>query len=211
MTRNNLYTIICMAFAWLVLVGGGAVWLLSYGETPSSQAHSPTLWPADTQLAKAQGRSTLLMFVHPRCACSRASIEELSRLLSHRSKGLSATIVFLQPDGVDSDWSRTSLWRDASLIPGVSIVTDYAGQLTHKFGVNTSGQTLLYNESGKLLFQGGLTPSRGHSGDSPGKTIILALTGSTSSTSQNCPATSCVYGCSMNNASLGPHSILQGR
>ena len=37
-----------------------------------------------------------------------------------------------------------------------------------RFGAETSGQTLLYDRDGRLLFSGGTTGSRGHDGDNAG-------------------------------------------
>ena len=44
-----------------------------------------------------------------------------------------------------------------------------------RFGAATSGQVLLYDPKGQLMFAGGLTPDRGHLGDSPGRQRILSL------------------------------------
>ena len=41
-----------------------------------------------------------------------------------------------------------------------------------RFHVTTSGQTLLFNDQGKLLFSGGITYARGHSGDNAGQAAI---------------------------------------
>src|SRR5712691_5642885 len=39
----------------------------------------------------------------------------------------------------------------------------------------TSGQTVLYDSQGRLLFSGGITGSRGHSGDNAGRSSIVSL------------------------------------
>ena len=43
-----------------------------------------------------------------------------------------------------------------------------------RFGVETSGQTLLY-AGGSLAFSGGITGSRGHAGTNAGETALIAL------------------------------------
>jgi hypothetical protein len=41
------------------------------------------------------------------------------------------------------------------------------------FGAETSGHTVFYDQKGRLIFSGGLTPARGHMGDSLGRSAIL--------------------------------------
>lgn len=43
------------------------------------------------------------------------------------------------------------------------------------FGSQTSGQVMLYDINGQLLFKGGITASRGHSGDNDGRRAIVSL------------------------------------
>jgi len=44
-----------------------------------------------------------------------------------------------------------------------------------RFGVITSGQTVLYDPSGALLFSGGITGARGHAGDNAGRASLVSL------------------------------------
>jgi hypothetical protein len=44
-----------------------------------------------------------------------------------------------------------------------------------RFGASTSGQTLLYNMAGRLVFNGGITIARGHSGSNDGRDAVVAL------------------------------------
>ena len=39
----------------------------------------------------------------------------------------------------------------------------------------TSGQTLLYDEDGRLAFSGGITGARAHAGDNLGRQSLVAL------------------------------------
>jgi hypothetical protein len=50
---------------------------------------------------------------------------------------------------------------------------DNNGIGARRFGSSTSGQVMLYN--GQLLFSGGITASRGHSGENDGRSVIIAL------------------------------------
>jgi len=57
----------------------------------------------------------------------------------------------------------------------VTIVTDADGAEANRFGAETSGHTLLFDFGRRLLFSGGITDSRGHTGDNAGESAIVAL------------------------------------
>ena len=134
----------------------------------------PALWPAQSRIARKPGSLSLVMVVHPHCPCSRASIEELADLMVQAHGRLEASVVFIKPPGFTSNWAKTSLWRSAAAIPGVSETVD-DGREARLFGAATSGQTMGYDRNGRLLFSGGITAARGHLGDNPGASAITAL------------------------------------
>jgi len=119
------------------------------------------------------------MFAHPRCPCTRASINELAVLMAQCEGKLNAHVAFFQPDDAKSDWSQTDLWFSASRIPDVEVFADEEGSEARRFGAATSGQVLLYDSDGELLFQGGITSARGHAGDNVGRSSIVRLLGKT--------------------------------
>lgn len=88
---------------------------------------------------------------------------------------VSAHVWFLKPAEMAESWVKTDLWRTAEAIPGVIAHMDKDGNEARCFSARTSGQTLLYDSAGALLFQGGITLSRGHAGDNPGRTAITAM------------------------------------
>jgi hypothetical protein len=114
------------------------------------------------------------MLAHPRCACTRASIGELARLVAATGDAMAVHVIFVRPEGVPSDWERTDTWRAAEEIPGVQVWADEAGDEARRFGGVTSGQALLFDREGALVFAGGITPARGHHGDSVGRSVVLA-------------------------------------
>ena len=117
---------------------------------------------------------TLAVLMHPRCSCSHASLQELSRLLMHFQGNVSAAILFYSPDSVEHNWEKTDLWSTAISLPGVRVIRDINGAEAKLFRVYTSGYTVLYDAAGHLLFHGGIT-HRGHSGDNAGSQAIAAL------------------------------------
>jgi len=68
-----------------------------------------------------------------------------------------------------------------------------------RFGAATSGQVILYDRDGRLLFSGGITASRGHAGDNDGRDAIVSLLGGGRGTRHSSP----VFGCSL----LEPSSV----
>jgi hypothetical protein len=86
---------------------------------------------------------------------------------------VAAHLLFVKPKGAEAGWERTSLWEAAQRIPGVNVVTGHEGQEARRFGARTSGQVVLYDPSGRLLFQGGITAARAHEGDNAGRTAVI--------------------------------------
>ena len=180
--------------AWFLLVTAGFAGLWKYKSTPGAPgAATPAQWPSQATVARSAQRATLLVFAHPRCACTRATVTELARLLSRLHERVDATVLFWTPHDAPADWDRTDLWTSASRIPGVTVLRDLDGREASRFAVATSGGAVLYDASGRLLFKGGITSARGHEGDSFGQERIAALL--TTGTADRADAP--VFGCAL--------------
>jgi len=184
---------VALVAAWLVAAGVGLAVMLNYQNAAGHAGETPAHWPAQAAMPLAIERATLLMFVHPRCPCSRASMEALNRLLTKCNGQVAAHVLFLQPAGLSDDWPQTGLWRSASAIPGVTVRADRDGAEAQRFGAETSGFVVLYSGRGELLFKGGITAARGHMGDSAGINLIASLSAGKSNRAGQTP----VYGCSL--------------
>jgi hypothetical protein len=160
---------------WATGAFGGTIWMIEYMGTAGASANAPAAWPATSPLPRDPALPTLVMVVHPKCACSRASLGELSRLMTRIRGRVRAHVVFVRPDGVADDWEKTDLFDEAMTVPDTDVVVDPGGVEARRFGALTSGQTYLYAPSGELLFSGGITPSRGHYGDNAGSSRISAI------------------------------------
>jgi len=179
---------------WALAVATGLVVLLRYENRPGVAAAPPGRWPAGSHLERATDRATLVMLVHPGCPCSRASIEELDRLMARSRNLVTAHVLVFKPREFPAEWEKTDLWRAAAAIPGVRVRRDDDGGEARLFRAATSGQVVLYDAGGALRFSGGITPSRGHAGDSAGPDAIVAvLTGNAPATGIRTP----VFGCSL--------------
>jgi hypothetical protein len=185
--------LIGVAGLWLTAVSAGMGVLLQYASTPGDSGGPPSRWPVDTGLTRPKGRPVLIMMAHPHCPCTRASLEELSRLMSRNLDRVDARVVFFAPRGADEDWWMTDLWTGASAIPGVAVVLDRDGAESRRFHAETSGQSLLYDADGSLLFSGGMTVARGHEGDNAGLGALETLIGGGTTATRRTP----VFGCAL--------------
>lgn len=166
-----------MAFvaSWLGLVFVGLFFFTRYEWQPGTESGAPVHWPSASHIAHAGGHPTLLLFLHPRCSCSEASIAELGQLVQQAPSKPNLVVVFVHPHGAPADWTHTALWHSAEALPGAQLLDDQDGREADDFLATTSGRTLLYGADGNLLFAGGITPGRGHEGDNPGFTTLSHL------------------------------------
>lgn len=181
---------------WIPAVGFGLNVLWKYSTTPGRAAEPPLEWPRRAPVALKADRATLLMFVHPQCGCSDATVGELSILMTHAGAKVDADVFFFYPHQESAAWAHTELWNAAAAIPGVHVFEDRDAEIAQSFGSFTSGQTLVYGPRGKLRFKGGITASRGHSGDNAGRSAIAALLDGKAAPAST-PVVTPVFGCSL--------------
>ena len=79
--------------AWVSLVAAGFVLLWRYASAPGAEGHVPLDWPSASTLTRAADRAQMLVFVHPRCTCSRATIAELGKTLARVPDKVATTVV----------------------------------------------------------------------------------------------------------------------
>jgi hypothetical protein len=113
-----------------------------------------------------------------------------------------AVVVLARPQGAPDGWDDTDLRRSAAEIPGATVMSDLDEVEVDRFNAEVSGQAMLYNAEGKLLFSGGITASRGHSGDNVGRSSIVSLV--TYGTAER--ARTPVFGCALHT----PKSLTAG-
>jgi hypothetical protein len=171
-TRAWLWVV---ASVWLIAVVSGLYVVWAYENKPGADANAPSRWPANTMLARAADRPTLLFVAHPQCTCTRASLDMFAEVLARTPNAPKTYVLFLRPSSVDASWERTDLWYQASKLPNVTVLKDEDGSEARRFGVETSGQTLLYDKAGTLIFSGGITGARGHLGENAGEAALVAL------------------------------------
>lgn len=181
------------ALAWLCGIALGIQALWAYKSTPGEGAVAPARWPGSKQISPVAGQSTLVMFVHPLCSCTRASLAELDSILQQSGARVSAWVLFLNPRGTTADWTRSGSWNEARRIPGIHVIADRDGVEADRFGAATSGQVVLYDAQGTLQFSGGITGARGHVGGNTGERRVVELVTSGTADAHD----HAVFGCSL--------------
>jgi len=168
------FKVVVSLSAWLMPIVFGFHVLLAHAAQPGVvNRHND--WPQGSHISPAASSPfTVVMFVHPQCPCTAASISELSQLMSHCWQ-VRAYVLFVRPAGFRKDWEKSNLWSRVAAIPGAIPLTDINGREGKIFAATTSGETLLYDREGKLLFAGGITGSRGHEGDNQELSTIEAV------------------------------------
>lgn len=160
--------------AWLTLLFFGFRSIWKYEATAGASGPAPTEWPAGVPVAFDPARSNLVMLAHPKCPCTRASLAELTRILTQARGTITASVLFYTPTG-EAGWENEGLWKTAAAIPGVQVAADPDGVWAQRLGAETSGQVVLFDRQGHVLFRGGITGARGHEGDNAGENIALTL------------------------------------
>lgn len=97
------------------------------------------------------------------------------------------------PGDEPARWADSRVASALARLPSVRVTHDVRAEIARDFGALTSGHALLYDASGALRASGGLTPARGHVGDTDvtRAALALALAGETLA------AAAPVYGCSL--------------
>jgi hypothetical protein len=173
--------------AWLALVASGFAFWEKYETTPgqihrSEDAAHPSL-----------GKWEFVLFVHPHCPCTRATIQELAELVQRAGPNVLVRVVFVRPEDAPTGWERSELWNAAAAIPGVQVSCDEDGSEAHRAGAATSGHLVVYDPTGRVAFHGGITRGRGQAGESPGREAILSLLAGSEPASRQTP----VFGCEL--------------
>ena len=184
---------------WVAATVFGAHALLKYENAPGKVGHISSAWPANSAIQQAPDRPTLVMLAHPQCPCTRASMDELAQVMARVQEKVRAYVLFYTPRDAGPEWQNTDTRRSAAQIPGVIVLSDIDGAEAERFGAETSGHTFLFDQNGQLLFNGGITASRGHSGDNVGESSIASLIDKHASSR----AQTFVFGCSFKSQPRG--------
>jgi hypothetical protein len=177
--RRNWFPYLAI-LTWLIALVTGWWWATDYqfaSEQVSPQ--SKAKWPAGSKLAHDARVSTLAVFLHPQCPCSRASIAELERLFANlQLRNATAPVLYViatLPESEPGGWLETDTVKRAINLPGARLVADRSGTEAARFGALTSGTVMLFDTAGRRLYAGGITAARGQEGWNAGRDAIENL------------------------------------
>jgi len=160
---------------WLVVVLGafGMVW--RYKTDPGATGAAPTTWPRESKLVPTTDKANLVLFAHPQCPCTRASMAELALLAVQLGDHAQIHVVLVRPKGTEAGFEEGTVAERAAAIKGARVIVDVDGVEAERFGAKTSGAAVLYTRSRHLAFSGGLTTARGHEGHGPAQDRIISV------------------------------------
>src|SRR6185436_9828863 len=126
-TKGTPVGVALAAAIWLIAIGTVMLLIMRYGASPGTTGSAPRRWPDESALAMSANKPTLLLFVHPRCPCSSATLGELERALAECVCALDTSIIFVKPECAPKDWEDTALWRRARVIRSANAIVDANG------------------------------------------------------------------------------------
>jgi hypothetical protein len=182
--------------AWVLLVGFLCWALVAYSfKRDAKGGEAVAHWPVGTSLPTTPGRPTMLVFLHPKCPCSRATMSELERIwvLHSEQDKSSARLEFVVPVPPDAanDWLSTDTVEQAKRLDGATLVFDPGGVEAKRFGAIASGTVMWFDPAGDCLYAGGVTDGRGHEGGNAGRDSVEQLMRGEAPSEQSLPAFGC--------------------
>lgn len=189
---------------WVIGTGFFIKSKIDFSFTPGKSSQFKSDFPMQSTLSVIPSKYNLYVFIHPKCGCSVATLDNL-KSLAHKQSYLSDLmqihVILYDPSESPKDWLDSQTVKDiqswASQYP-VIVKHDKSLQEFKLFDAQTSGQSFLFDQNRRLVFSGGLTEERGHAGPSSSVNYILSvLSNKQSSTNQRLPAafTTDTFGC----------------
>ena len=160
---------------WLTAVSIGLGLVNHYAATPGREGSPVESWSSRGLVEIESGQPALIVFIHPLCPCTRATLEEVEHLVALCGDAVSTHIVCVVAEGLDDRWRESDLVERARSLEHVRFWVDDGGEEATRLGALTSGHVMLYDATGHLVMHGGITASRGHAGESRGAEAIVDL------------------------------------
>jgi len=202
----------CMTGVWLALVSGALFAMADYTSEQGEVGDAPSIWPqmSSVNLETESDKPTLVLFAHPLCPCTRATLWELGSVANRLYGLFTIHVLFYRPEDSSSMpliWAASELKNMARRLPDAQIYDDINGDMASDFGAYTSGQILLYDTDEQLQFAGGITPSRGHVGANGGSAALISAIIDDDRVNPLKTVLNPVYGCSLHEKSEGDRKI----
>jgi hypothetical protein len=169
--KENKYFSIFSVVVWLVAALGAFIYLNYYSTRAGAVGNLPQ--PERVKEFSSDAKSPVIMaFIHPKCKCSDATVDELSDLLMNIAPEKKPKVVtlFYYPSEKKADWvTETRLYKKVLEKKDWQIALDQGGVQAYTWGALTSGYIVYMDNQGEIKLHGGITESRGHRGESLGK------------------------------------------
>ena len=183
---------------WALSFIGGYWTLVHYHQTPSESVATAQHWTAE-DLKLCPTAPTILIAIHPQCACTRASLRELQRILARYRCPTEVQALIYTPHDLNpaemKSWEQSATMSELANIAKINCHRDPEGKTATELGMHTSGDIRIYHPNGRLLFHGGVTSARAHEGESLATAKVLAALRGELERPESHP----VYGCSLKN------------
>jgi len=185
-----------LGFFWIVATVAGSMIVIDHSARPGEQGNAPSTWPGHSQLHLSSQQSTVLLFAHPHCPCTRSSLSELAAAAQQLPSPPTIYVVIADIDRhSQTPLEKTLSWQTARNYACFHLVRDMDAIECRRFGANTSGEVRVYSSSGRLVFSGGLTAARNHEGTNRSREAFTAIVASPE-LHANSPVTNTpVFGC----------------
>ncbi len=154
---------------WLAACTAGIYWAMSYDFRPGQLGSARLQWPSETLLKPAPGKLTVVAFIHPRCVCSKATVNQLIKAVARHPEVSVIVPVFAPPKPDTEDWEQAEYVKLLKTgLPDARVIMDQGGLEAARFQAPTSGVILVYDKQAREIFRGGITNRRGGEEDNPG-------------------------------------------
>lgn len=178
-----------LGLTWCMITGVCLHALFVHAYEPAAVHAVRNGWPASSAIERPSARRQVVLFAHPACPCTAASLQKLAEIVE-RLPGIDATVVFVTRGLPPALGTGGTAVRVARELPQIQIVFD-AHREAEAFQATVSGEAFAFHPDGSLLFHGGLTAGRGHAGDSESARQLEAALRGDERAVRECP----VYGC----------------
>lgn len=166
-----------LVLIWVGLVAYGIGLWTAYDQRPGE---IPDSTAASVPPSGSAGFWRVLMFIHPHCPCSQASVGELRRMLHQLAEAaqegsVQASILVVRPPEAPAGWEQGDILSEIQGWNEVSVIIDQGGEEAKRWKVTTSGHVIVLDPQGRVRFRGGITPGRGQQGSSAGSLRIVQI------------------------------------
>ena len=177
-----------LTIAWGVTVLSGMIAVTRHaGRVDVTRTLTANSSVADTSMLQPH---SVYLFINPACPCSRSSQINFERLrVSNRDWNF--YLVVVQRENYRASEIPGSLpFFDATT--EATVVND-PGEISESLAAHTSGQVIVVDDQMQILFNGGITPARGHQGDCRGMLLVQQILRGESRSVEKSP----VFGCAL--------------